>query len=99
MRSGGVMAELAETPKRSQKLTQLERVCRLQRSIAQTLLHHPNSAHRIAYTGTASQRQAIEIDAQFSAGLQKIRRTLIGECHDQGLTEEIAQILRRVEAL
>src|SRR5687768_9387214 len=97
MRSDGTMAELADTPKRAQRLAQLDRVCRLQHSIAQTLSHHPNSAHRITYKGTESYYLSMEIDAQFSAGLNKIRRALIGECHDQGFTEEIAQILNRVE--
>jgi hypothetical protein len=92
------MAELEPTPKRSQMLVQLERVCRLQHAFSKSLLHHPNAVHHITYKDTASRSQSIAVDAQFNRGLSKIRRALIAECHDQGFVEEIAQIFKRVDA-
>lgn len=91
------MAELADTPKRSQLLAQLKRVCHLQHAISKSLGHHPKAMHRIRYEDAASQTHWIEIDAQFTAGLSKIRRTLIAECHDQGFVDEMAYIFQRID--
>ena len=93
------MAARTDPPKHSQRLAQLERVCRLQHALAKSSSHHPNAVHRIKYKDTLSQPQSIELDAQFNLGLRKIRRALISECHDQGFAEEMAQIFQRIEGL
>jgi hypothetical protein len=52
--------------------------------------------HHIGYEDTGSKSQRIAIDAQFNAGLRRIRLALTAECQDQGVDqgviEEMAQI-------
>jgi hypothetical protein len=93
------MAELEDSPKRSQALAQLERVCRIHQDLSKSLLHNPNENRSIEYHDPTSARHHISLDARFDLGLRKIRRALIGECYDQGFSEEITQILKQTDSL
>ena len=89
------MAELADSPKRSQALAQLEHVCRIHRALTAQLRHRPDERRDLEYRDAASHPQHIVLDATFAAGVQKIRRTLIIECHDYGFLSEVTRIVRQ----
>jgi hypothetical protein len=73
------MAELQDSPKRSQALEQLEHVCRI---LIERLRNRPDERRALEYRDAASQPQRIVLDTIFAAGVQKVCRTLIIECHD-----------------
>jgi hypothetical protein len=89
------MAELEDSPKRPQALAQLEHVCRIHRSVTGQLRHRPDERRVLEYLDAASQPQRIMLDAAFAAGVLKIRRTLIIECHDYGFLSEVTRIVKQ----
>ena len=90
-----MVADLTDSPKRAYLLAQLERVCRLHRMLSAGLQLNPDDVRQTEYEDSEAQRQRLAMNARFTIGLQKIRKALIAECHDQGFTDELAEILRR----
>jgi len=93
------MAELEDSPKHSQALAQLEHVCRIHRALTEQLRNRPYERRALEYRDAGSQPQRIMLDATFTAGVLKIRRTLIIECHDYGFLSEVTRIVRQTDRL
>jgi hypothetical protein len=93
------MAELEDSPKRSQALAQLEHVCRTHHTLADRLKHRPYQRRLLEYRDAASRPQRIMLDATFAAGVRKIRNMLIIECYDYGLLAEVTRMVKQTDGI
>jgi hypothetical protein len=93
------MAELEDAPKRFQVLAQLERVCRTHHALAERLKDRPFETRVLEYCDAASNPQRIVLDANFTAGVRKIRNILIIECYNYGFLAEVTRIVKQTDGL
>jgi hypothetical protein len=91
------MAKLENSPKRSQVLAQLERVCRIHHALADRLNNRPYELRVLEYRDAESNPQRIALDAKFAAGVRKIRNILIVESYDYGFLAEVTRIVKQTD--